>query len=414
MLLPEIFPMSLPAVVNRVDAPVVGRMHHEVSDRDIRQARVVLLEVHWYLSIPSALKIARRVRRINPSAQIVAGGISATMFTEQLLRDSPIDYIVRGDAERPAAWLVHALLEGRAPDSVPNVAGRDFEPTAHWAVDTATMDEGDYTTLDWFPTIQRRLRELHRTAAGWTFPTWPYLVVYRGCPLTCEKCCGSLAHQQMLFGRSWVLRSASAVRADLLRWSHDERITYVNLFHDFLYLRPSYWKEVLDGQQFDLVPTIELFRTPSEDALGAFLGAFRRGQIFFSLDQMHTTSAWLPNIDALIARIHQAHRVGGWDTKLAYAGRTAEANPAYKAALERVHRETSIPLARVDFWWGHNPMPGPDGRGSEADYRESCKPDPTFLALNLAFRIGRHAHRVAPTATRKLKALVVRHNGLVR
>ena len=91
MIFEEILPLSLPDLVRRVPYPVLGRFEADVRPEELRAAEVVLMDVHWYSSLPSALALSRRVRTISPRARIVAGGLTASLFPRQLLRRSEID-----------------------------------------------------------------------------------------------------------------------------------------------------------------------------------------------------------------------------------------------------------------------------------------------------------------------------------
>ena len=107
-MLTEIYPVSLPALMNRLEVPVKGRFQYELTEKEIRSAKFVLMDIHWYTSMAYGIFLSRKIRRINPEAIIISGGITATLFARQILRDSEIDYIIRGDAEIPVYSNVSA------------------------------------------------------------------------------------------------------------------------------------------------------------------------------------------------------------------------------------------------------------------------------------------------------------------
>ena len=66
MMLKEMIPVSVPALMNRLPAPVVGRFEDELTPEQVSAARIALMDVHWYLSLPAALRLADRLKRLNP------------------------------------------------------------------------------------------------------------------------------------------------------------------------------------------------------------------------------------------------------------------------------------------------------------------------------------------------------------
>ena len=58
MLLSEILPMSLPALISRLEGPVVGRFHNEWTPAEVRRANIVIMDVHWYLALKSAVALS--------------------------------------------------------------------------------------------------------------------------------------------------------------------------------------------------------------------------------------------------------------------------------------------------------------------------------------------------------------------
>ena len=191
-ILTEIHPISLPALINRLKYPVKGRFEYELRDEDIRSARYILMDIHWYTSLAYAIELSHRIKRCNPKAVIIAGGISATLFAKQILRDSKIDYIIRGDAEGPLPELIDTLVDGGSPENVPNVVGRDFTSPNIYTLSTEDFDAGNYRDITFFPTLEKRVMRLHAQARGKPFPVYPFLMSFRGCPFDCDSdCCGS-------------------------------------------------------------------------------------------------------------------------------------------------------------------------------------------------------------------------------
>ena len=97
----------------------------KVRKHDISQAKVIFIDVHWFFSLKGAKELVTRCKRWNPSVLIIAGGITATEFPEQLIETIGVDYVLRGDGEIPLPMLVNALMTGGSLANVPNLIGKE-------------------------------------------------------------------------------------------------------------------------------------------------------------------------------------------------------------------------------------------------------------------------------------------------
>ena len=394
MMVPEILPLSLPALINRLPVKCIGRFYNEWTDAEIKRARIIIMDVHWYMGLTSALELAHRFKRINPEIKLIVGGLTASIFAAQLLRDAPIDYVICGDAEIPLSQLVSALLEESPVTNIPNLIGRDFKSTAKYALTTVDVDENDFVDISFFPEYKKRILDYHRiyeTRAHVTIPVYPNLVIFRGCPLACPVCSGSTELQPKLMGRNWILRSADKVKADLDQWSNDEKFKFVNVWHDFVTILPlDYTRQVL-AEKYALSLSYEFYGQPGEEPLALLLQAFNGGKLLFSLDECHNSSSKISDPAGLIARIRQAQDHGGYKIVLGYAGRFLH-NPEYLAALRKVQHSTGVALNRVDWWWEDFPLPEAD----DNDYKHFLSQSQRYRTVNFAFRIGVAGYRLWP------------------
>ncbi len=402
LLLAENLPMSLPALIHRLDLPVTGRFHNEWTAADVKAAPIVIMDVHWYLSLKSAISLSRRIKAINPDCCLIAGGISAGLFSRQLLRDSCIDYIIRGDGEIPLARLVRAILDGSAPEQVPNIAARDFVSPHAYALTAADMDASNYRDLSFFPTLEARVLRYHEIyTTPVTLPTFPYLVVFRGCPLSCPACCGSIAMQRRLFNREPVVRSAEKVREDLAAWSRDPRIKFVNAFHDFLTIMPAAYSERVFSERYQLHLSYDFFGLPTHERLQLLLDSFVGGKLHFCLAQKHSATHDVVDIFRLIERIRQAQAAGRYEVVLTYVKRFLS-DEKYRKAFRTVVRETGVAPCQIDYWWEDFPIPDADGLGTEAAYRQCLSWSRKYFLMNAIFRSGVQVYRVAPSVAKSL------------
>ena len=67
-----------------------------------RGVRVILIDLHWYEHSYGAINIAQLCRQVMPEAWIVLGGLTASGFSHEILENFlEVDFIIRGDAEKP-------------------------------------------------------------------------------------------------------------------------------------------------------------------------------------------------------------------------------------------------------------------------------------------------------------------------
>lgn len=118
------------------------------------------------------IDIARRVKKVNPKATVVFGGVGATFLWEHLLTHFPeIDYIVRGEGEHSFLELVRFLEngDGGLPVDIPGLAFRQE------ATPCKTRDREPVENLDSLPMPA-------------DYYAFQHISLTRGCPADCTFC----------------------------------------------------------------------------------------------------------------------------------------------------------------------------------------------------------------------------------
>ena len=267
MWLDEILPISVPALMNRIHVPIRGRFQNELSVEEIRSARVAILDIHWYLTLPAALRLSYQLKERNPELVIIAGGLTASIFAKQIVETSAIDFVIRGDAEVPLPALVHTLVDGGDVDRIPNLQHREFATEWSFVLTKEILDELDYNRFDFFPTFKRRILSWHARKTRRPFFTHPWCMAFRGCPISCQHCVGAYESQKALFRRGPVWRSAHVLQEELAKLSLDPNMQYVNFMHDVISLASQDYSKQVFSQAYDLNLYYELARLPSEESL---------------------------------------------------------------------------------------------------------------------------------------------------
>lgn len=431
MFLKEIIPFGVPGLVNRLRQrfPVRGFFFDEWPDEAIRSARVVLFDIHWYLSIPGALRLSYRLKEVNPDIKIIAGGISATLFARQILRDSAIDYIVRGDALGPLESLVTKLVSGESPDDVPNVVSRQFENPITYQITQEEFGEANFNDITWFPSLKKRAAQIQRAGNGMAWPVHPLLVMHLGCAFKCacqcyggverlkqamaanpdmtgKACYAATDSQKRLFGRGLLIRPAEKMRQDFISWKEDPDVRSLYTASDFCLLPPQYAEKVLD-QEYGLdVHYVFYSNLPTERMVDLICGAFRGGDLIF-------VHHWMdPDVqEAFVQRVRQAKAARRFRVWLAYSRAFSRNVPGYAESLEKVKKATGCLCDQMDEWWDYAPNVLEGGLGSEEQYQECLSREYYYTRFNYLYWMSMQCQKWFPRLNQGVIALRRSHVG---
>ncbi|MFC2143128.1 B12-binding domain-containing radical SAM protein [Candidatus Aenigmatarchaeota archaeon] len=186
------------------------REDHQVSvidfvnksgDEDIRlekvkDADVVGISVKSFTLLES-IRIANKVRKINPSAKIIAGGPHVIVDGINLLKETPVfDIGVTGEAE----FTFKDIIDGKDENRVSGVIYKDNNDIKQtnkrpWIED---LDALPFPIYDDFDSVDGKI------------DNWP-LVTSRGCPYTCTYC-----NVPKVIGRKFRTRSGKNILDELL------------------------------------------------------------------------------------------------------------------------------------------------------------------------------------------------------
>ncbi len=161
--------------------------------------RLVGISLKWFHHVHRALALARAVKRVDPTVEIVMGGNSASSWWRELLTFDCVDHVIFGDGEVPLL----ALCEG--DPAPPNCVSRGgVKPPLTYVQGPGNSDGIHYSHFD---EVFLSQRDRH-AFSGWVAPG-------KGCAETCLYCGGARKNQKEVFGRvDPYLRSPIGVRED--------------------------------------------------------------------------------------------------------------------------------------------------------------------------------------------------------
>jgi radical SAM superfamily enzyme YgiQ (UPF0313 family) len=125
---------------------------------------------------PVARKQIAKLKQLHPDVRILAGGIHATLFPDDLIADGA-DVVVLGEGEPVILELVARLAEGQ---DLRGLSGLLFRAESGEVIRTAGHSQT--TSLDDLPLVDRSLYNLPKY-------THHSMLASRGCPHHCAFCC---------------------------------------------------------------------------------------------------------------------------------------------------------------------------------------------------------------------------------
>jgi B12-binding domain/radical SAM domain protein len=165
------------------------------------------IDLHWMAHVQGALALAEIIKGRHPEIPVILGGLSATYYHEEILREYPfVDFVLRGDStEKPLVQLLRAIKAGGDFRQVPNLTFRDGGNGVRVNPLSYVPDSLDDITIDYRHIMRKVVRYVdpvgYQPFIDWY--TYPVTAVFtcRGCIHHCRTCGGSSHAFRSLAGR---------------------------------------------------------------------------------------------------------------------------------------------------------------------------------------------------------------------
>jgi len=185
-----------------------------------------------------ALKIARKVKKINPDIKTLFGGIHVTSVPDRVIHQKEVDYACVGEGEYAIVEFVNAFEKGLSLDNIPNIWGKNGD---------------SYFSNPPRPLIQD-LDELPFPDKQLFYDSAPYhsyaytIMASRGCTLNCPYCHHNVERRLYKgLGKYFRVRSVENVISELEYAKKKWNIKRV-MFEDDMLLENREWILKLCGE----------------------------------------------------------------------------------------------------------------------------------------------------------------------
>jgi radical SAM superfamily enzyme YgiQ (UPF0313 family) len=177
-----------------------------------------------------ALACAAAIKKRRPTLVVMGGG-HATVAPESLLANQAVDYVIRGEGERPLVELCQALLTGGPPDRVPNLGYKENGRLCF-------TDLAPNYALEGLPAPD--FSDLSPSRYQYKGRPMAFVTSSRGCPHACAFCSA-----RTIFG-GYRPRPVEQVLAEIGQ-RYDEGYRVIDFEDDNLTANRKRFHELLDG-----------------------------------------------------------------------------------------------------------------------------------------------------------------------
>jgi radical SAM superfamily enzyme YgiQ (UPF0313 family) len=268
-----LIPVGLPAIINllKQNGIAVRGINYSLERQvnpafDIKHwlkqyeaAQIILIDLHWYEHSYGAIQAARLCKEVLPYAYMVLGGLSATCFSSQILEQFPaVDFVIRGDAEKPLLALAQHILQAGVASSltdIPNLSYRRgeaiIENACTYCANTADLDSLDFADISFMDHyrdyyiheyIVTDIEAAHQALKS--KPFWgKWICTARGCKYECSYCGGCKSAHKTLANRDGIVTRSPRAVVDEIQKLQKADVIQASLSYDIAELGDEYWQE---------------------------------------------------------------------------------------------------------------------------------------------------------------------------
>ncbi|OGO32604.1 MAG: hypothetical protein A2Z29_05010 [Chloroflexi bacterium RBG_16_56_11] len=183
----------------------------------VRETKPLAAGISYLTPVKSAVaKVAAIIKATDPGIKIIVGSFHPTFCPDEVIENPDIDFVIRGEGEKPLAQLVQALKKGGTGlETVPGLSYRDGDGRVKHNRSGElinNLDELPFPARDLVINCDYTAYRLHSIATT------------RGCPYSCSFC-----GERDLWGGKVRRRAVASVTEELRSLKEDYRPSYVDI-----------------------------------------------------------------------------------------------------------------------------------------------------------------------------------------
>ena len=251
--------------------------------------KVLMIDLHWYEHSYGAIEIAKISKLIYPNIPIIIGGLTSTIFDKEILENFDcIDYILKGDSEKPLLDLVGFLLKGKGNiKDIENISYVDngsiiSKELTYCLKDLDSINYVDHSFLKnekMYMYTNTIGIDLKRNKNAWIY-------IGRGCKHNCLYCDSARENMVTLWGRSkMTYRSPERVAEDIIEFANNG-VEVVRFSHDLEMFGKEYYEAIFKMIRDNNVKigfNYDCFQLPSKHFIDELVKTFDEEKIILDI-----------------------------------------------------------------------------------------------------------------------------------
>lgn len=136
-----------------------------------------------------ALRVCRLVKEVNPATPTILGGAHSSMEYQNAIQEEAVDFVIRGEGEKPFTTLMERLARGESWAGAPGVVGKIAGEVIDGGMgeQVKNLDELPYPAYQKLNMAFYSSRKDRNFAFSMRFPIG-HMITSRGCPYVCVFC----------------------------------------------------------------------------------------------------------------------------------------------------------------------------------------------------------------------------------
>jgi radical SAM superfamily enzyme YgiQ (UPF0313 family) len=251
--------------------------------------KVLMLDLHWYEHAYGAIEIAKISKEINPSVPIIIGGITSTIFAKEILENfSCIDYILKGDSEKPLTDLIDFLVLNKGNiNDIENISYRENNEVINKELTYCLSNLDSINYVDHSFLKNHELYEYTNTVGvNRKRDKCAWVYIGRGCKHNCVYCDSARNNMITLWGRDkMTYRSPEKVASDIIEF-YNSGVEVVRVSHDLEMFGKNYYEEIfkiLRDNNVKIGFNYDCFQLPSKHFIDELLRTFIEDKIIIDI-----------------------------------------------------------------------------------------------------------------------------------